>query len=57
MKYTRWVKIPGPGEFRGEGEWKVFDGTEDDWQYLQFSAFLPTFEGLGHPDNQEQVDA
>jgi hypothetical protein len=58
MSPTRWVKIPGPGQFRGEGEWKEFDSQypmsqfttkeireatmEEDWQYLVMTSYLPT---------------
>ena len=25
---NRWIKQPGPGEFRGEGRWQPFEGTD-----------------------------
>lgn len=49
----RWVRVPAPGEFRGEGEWKEFDQAMKDWGYtankadaewedLQVTKYLPT---------------
>jgi hypothetical protein len=60
MVLTRYVKIPGPGQFRGEGEWVDFESThpmslyatkedreesmEDDWAVLVRTGALPTKE-------------
>lgn len=41
----RWVKIPSPGQFRGEGTWVAFDGSDVEWEYLHRSGFLPIHEG------------
>lgn len=52
-KEKRWIKIPGAGEFRGEGLWRDYDEmshdwgkskaeTETQWQALQVSKYLPT---------------
>lgn len=45
---TRWVKIPSPVQFRGEGEWVRADAadiTEDEWQWIVETNYLPTYEG------------
>lgn len=44
---VRWVKVPAPGEMRGEGIWKKFNdvwpgGTH--WDYIVETNFLPTKE-------------
>lgn len=38
----RQVREPGPGQFRGEGEWVDFDGTDEDWGELVHTGYLPT---------------
>jgi hypothetical protein len=51
----RMIKIPKPGQFRGEGEWEKFDDfyqkahltkdeSEEYWQELQITGYLPTKE-------------
>jgi hypothetical protein len=44
----RWVKIPSPGQFRGEGVWKDFDLTYPNnptpWSEVKAMNFLPTKE-------------
>lgn len=58
---TRWVKVPGPGDFRGEGEWKDFmvsmkewghslDKADEEWEELQATKYLPTMESKEKPD-------
>ncbi len=48
----RWIKVPGPGEFRGEGKWFEFDKFKDiqelsetdrehTWKYYTSTGFLP----------------
>lgn len=55
-KPQKWIKVPGPGEFRGEGEWcKVEDVgcTEADWEHIQRTGWLPVYEGEAPPvDNK-----
>lgn len=68
----RWIKIPGAGEFRGEGLWRDYDvmshewgkskaETETQWQALQVSKYLPTQISQEKPsekvDLQEQAMA
>ena len=52
MPDIRWVKIPGPGQFRGHGEWRPLaevkhpDQDEDTlWEWLILTSHLPTFLG------------
>lgn len=56
----RMIRIPDPGQFRGEGEWKKFEDQypmshflnqearqermDADWSELQQTRFLPTKE-------------
>ncbi len=64
-KEKRWIKIPGAGEFRGEGDWRDYDEmshewgkskteTEVQWQALQVSHYLPTKISKEKPS--EKVD-
>jgi len=58
----RWIKIPGPGEADGQGEWCQFvdyvaersDGRgrikEEDWRYIVRDNRLPTHIGETPPD-------
>lgn len=59
----RWVKIPGSGDFRGEGEWKDYDKTmkewgkseshtNEQWDYLVKSKYLPTQISEDKPDDK-----
>ena len=41
----RWVRQPEPGQFRGEGEWVPFIGSDAAWRDLVTSRFVPTHEG------------
>lgn len=38
---ARYVRQPGPEEFRGTGTWVVFTGTTEDWEYLTKTGYLP----------------
>ena len=51
----RWIKVPGPGEMRGEGEWVqvgTYYGADEDWQYLITTGYLPIYEGDDEPDDE-----
>ena len=46
----KWIRIPGPGEFRGEGKWTEFDYNSnkrrrDEYDYYKETGYLPTHEG------------
>lgn len=44
---VRWVKVPAPGEMRGEGTWKKFNDVWPGgihWEDLVETKFLPTKE-------------
>lgn len=58
----RWVKVPGPGQYRGEGEWVKLEEikTQDeggpkrpmnatDWLELQMTDYLPVHQGAEPP--------
>lgn len=49
----RWVKDPGPGQIRGEGDWVIFEGTDSNWQWLQETKFLPTRTQVEKPGEKE----
>jgi len=49
---TKWIRYPGPGEFRGEGEWHSIDDlgvSEEKFAEYKESGFLPTHEGDAPP--------
>lgn len=45
---TKWIKRPGPGQFRGEGQWEKIpehsSAAQDYWDYCKASGYLPTRE-------------
>lgn len=55
----RWIKVPGRGQMRGEGEWLRIDDAgcpPEDWQWNREHGYLPTHEG-DEPPSGQQVDA
>lgn len=54
-EHQKWIKVPDPGEFRGEGKWRR---TKDigcsvmDWNWIRDTGYLPTHEGE-KPDDDE----
>ena len=55
-----WIKVPGPGEFRGEGTWcKVEDIssiTLEDWKFCNQTNYLPTYFGETPPNIENGHD-
>ncbi len=57
---ARWLKWPGPGEFRGEGEWKKIPEPEDDpeqfkyWAWCKETGYLPVREQDDEPGRDEK---
>lgn len=52
----KWVRYPGPGEYRGRGEWRTIEDigmTETEWAELGETGYLPTHEGDAPPDDPE----
>jgi len=43
----RWIKMPGPGQFRGEGTWMLLSEVDPDadWDQLKDGRWLPVHEG------------
>lgn len=62
----RWIKVPGPGEFRGQGLWlldpavKAFEGDwlsgDAAWNYCVKTGYLPTHEGDTPPEEDEEAN-
>lgn len=61
----RWIKFPGPGQVRGEGEWREVDPKarypEEDvgrlspneyWEWCRESGYLPTAEQDEVPEDE-----
>lgn len=45
---TKWVRYPGPGEYRGEGTWRTIADagvTAAEWEEIKDTGWLPTHEG------------
>lgn len=44
----KWIKVPRPGQFRGEGHWEEMDmsipSQKQDWEYCVSTGYLPTAE-------------
>lgn len=42
----KWIKIPQPGQFRGDGEWVTSETPEflEYYQYCKGTGYLPTKE-------------
>ena len=54
-EHQKWIMVPGPGQFRGEGEWKRIAEagcSESDWEWNRQTGYLPTHEGM-KPDDDE----
>jgi hypothetical protein len=51
---TRWIKIPGPGQFRSQGEWREVNEENKSevqyWEYCRTSGWLPVHESDEKPD-------
>lgn len=51
----KWIKIPGPGEIRGEGRWVDFDtlkGYEPEfWEWCRKNHYLPVAEQDDEPQS------
>lgn len=44
----KWVRYPGPGQYRGDGEWRTIEDigmTELEWAELVENCYLPTHLG------------
>jgi hypothetical protein len=42
------VRWPGPGQYRGDGEWKRIREvkvTPEEWENFKATGYLPTHEG------------
>jgi hypothetical protein len=57
---TRWIRMPNPGEMRGEGEWKQLtsvyaseDNQETSWNFCLGTGYLPTFIGEVPPSTRK----
>jgi len=54
---TRWIKVAGPGEFRGEGVWQTIEEAGcslEDWEWNQRTGYLPTWVGDEPPQERNQ---
>lgn len=51
-----WIKVPGPGQIRGEGAWQeaTIAAELEEWDQCRATGFLPTFKGETPP--QEPPD-
>lgn len=48
----RWVRMPGPGQTRGEGQWVEHLGSDAEWEWLRGTGYLPTHEGERPQDSE-----
>lgn len=54
QELCREVRQPGPGQFRGEGDWRPFTGADEEWEWLVQTGYLPTRALASRPADQEQ---
>lgn len=50
----KWVKVPLPGQFRGEGVWRTIEDAGcplEDWEVLRDTGYLPVHEGEEKPND------
>lgn len=54
IKY--WIKIPGPGQIRGEGNWHLCtsDSAMQNYRYCKATGYMPTYEGEKSPREMEK---
>jgi hypothetical protein len=55
----KWIKVPGPGQFRGEGTWQTIEEAGCallDWEWNRESHYLPTHEGAAPPDEDAPAE-
>ena len=45
----KWVKVPFPGQFRGEGVWVKNPYAQLEWEDIVKSGYLPTHVGQEPP--------
>lgn len=49
----RWVKVPGPGQYRGEGKWiklELYTNEPDEaWEDLKDGRYFPIHIGPNPP--------
>jgi len=58
MDNKQWIKRAGPGQFRGQGEWREvseFDNTEEYFDHCRETGYLPTYIGPFPPDQLAAV--
>lgn len=51
----KWIKIPDPGQFRGDGRWTEVGQDNvslDDWEFCRSTGYLPTAESETKPDDK-----
>lgn len=49
----KWIRLPGPGQFRGEGDWVEIGESAEDleaWRIHRETGFLPTAEQEEKPE-------
>jgi hypothetical protein len=52
----KWIRMPGPGEMRGEGDWKRIEEVgcaEADWAWNVETKYLPTHQGPTPPEETQ----
>lgn len=54
QELRREICLPKPGQFRGEGDWQLFTGTDEEWEWLVQTEYLPTRALASRPADQEQ---
>jgi hypothetical protein len=57
----RWVRVPSPGQIRGEGKWIHFEKLEAPkhvtWEWMLEYKYLPTHVGNTPPEPTQSMVA